>query len=111
MQVLIRESLRQYMSQHKLAEYLAGVGAHEAEQSEYRADTILTRTLQVASDAPGKHAPPAVETPRFRSRTELTNKFKKHGSEFSTRARNWVLSSIGLASARGRFLTRQVKRR
>lgn len=86
MQVLIQESLREYMSQHRLAEYLAGVGAHEAEQSEYRADTILTRALQVASETPDKPAPPTVETPRFRSRAELTNKFKKHGSEFSTRA-------------------------
>jgi hypothetical protein len=86
MHVLIRESLREFMSQYPLAEYLAGVGAHEAERSEYRADTILTKALQISSEIPSTRAPRSTDVAKFRSRTELSSKFKKHGSEFSTRA-------------------------
>jgi len=86
MHVLIRQSLREYMSQYRLAEYLAGIGAHEAERSEYRADTILTKALQVTSEMPDQPGTTAAMIPRFRSRTELSNTFKKYGSEFSTRA-------------------------
>ncbi|MFH1183677.1 MAG: hypothetical protein V1755_01385 [Chloroflexota bacterium] len=86
MHVLISESLREFMSQNPLAEYLAGVGAHETERSEFRADTILSRTLQVSSEAPGTGASGLASAPRFRPRTELSSKFKKYGSEFSTRA-------------------------
>jgi len=53
MHTLIRESLREFMSQNRLTEYLAGVGTHETERSEFRADTILSRTLQVSSDVTG----------------------------------------------------------
>jgi hypothetical protein len=86
MHVLIHESLREFMSQYRLAEYLAGVGAHEAERSEYRADTILTKALQISSEVPDTLAPRATVAPKFRSRSELSGKFKKYGSEFSTRA-------------------------
>lgn len=86
MHVLIRESLREFMSQNRLAEYLAGVGAREAERSEFRADTILSRTLQVASEMPVTGTPAAGSTPAFRPRTELSAKFRKYGSEFSTNA-------------------------
>jgi hypothetical protein len=86
MHVLIRESLREFMSQNRLAEYLAGVGAHEAEQSEFRADTVLSKTLMVSTEVPERASPAAVSTPRFHPRTELSGKFKKYGSEFSTRA-------------------------
>ena len=86
MHVLIRESLRDFMSQNRLAEYLAGVGAHETERSEFRADAILSRTLQVSSEAPGTGSSAVASAPRFHPRTELSGKFKKYGSEFSTRA-------------------------
>jgi hypothetical protein len=86
MHVLIRESLREFMSQYRLAEYLAGVGAHEAERSEFRADTILTKALQISSEVPTALGPRSTDAPKLRSRTELSSKFKKYGSEFSTRA-------------------------
>jgi hypothetical protein len=35
---------------------------------------------------PGTLAPQSTDAPKFRSRTELSGKFKKYGSEFSTRA-------------------------
>ncbi|HEY5984071.1 MAG TPA: hypothetical protein VIU38_11415 [Anaerolineales bacterium] len=88
MQVLIRESLRQFMEQNRLSEFLAGVGSQEAERSEFRADTILSRTLQVSSDVPPMPEPDSGTTPRFLPRTELSNKFKKHGSEFSIRSQD-----------------------
>ena len=86
MHVLIRESLREFMSQNRLAEFLAGVGAHETERSEFRADTILTKTMQVSSEIPEHGSSAATAAPRFHPRTELSSKFKKYGSEFSTLA-------------------------
>src|SRR5574340_1138004 len=86
MEDLVRESLREFMSQNRLTEFLAGAGKHEAERSEYRADTILAKTLEVSTEAP-VIAPPAADAGhRFQPRTELSAKFRKHGSRFSTRA-------------------------
>ena len=86
MQTLIRESLREFMAQNQLAEFLASVGAHEAERSEFRADTILSRTLQVSREVPGSVGAVQVTAPQFRPRTELSGKFRKYGSEFSAKA-------------------------
>lgn len=86
MHVLIRDSLREFMSQNRLSEYLAGVGAHETDRSEFRADTILTKTLQVSSNMPETGSAGAASVPRFYPRTDLSSRFKKYGSEFSTRA-------------------------
>jgi len=85
MYALIRESLRSFMAENRLTEFLAGVGAHETERSEFRADTILSQSIRVSG---GTVALPAAifPAPRFRPRTELSAKFKKHGSEFSTMA-------------------------
>ncbi len=83
---LICDSLREFMAANRLADFLAGVGANEAEQSDFRADTILSRTLQVSSDAPGLPSVESRTTARFRPRTDLSAKFRKYGSEFSTRA-------------------------
>ena len=54
--------------------------------SEFRADTILTKALQISSEVPSTLASRSRMLPQFRSRTELSSKFKKYGSEFSTRA-------------------------
>jgi hypothetical protein len=86
MHLLIREALHDFMAQNRLAEFLAGVGASEAERSEFRSDTILTRTLQVSAEAPDNIPNENSPTGRFRPRTELSARFRKHGSEFSTRA-------------------------
>jgi hypothetical protein len=91
MQVLIRESLREFMAQNHLAEFLAGVGTSESETSEFRADTILTKALQVSGEmvdtGSGRPAPSA----RLRPRTELSAKFRKYESVFSTRAQEMGL--------------------
>ena len=86
MHTLIRDSLRDFMGVNRLAEFLAGVGPNEVERSEFRADTILTRTLQVSAEAPRPPMPGTSETAQYRPRTELSARFRKYGSEFSTRA-------------------------
>ena len=86
MRSLIRRSLREFMSQNRLTDYLAGTGAHEAETAEFREDSILARSLQVSGGLPPTPARGANSKPSFRPRTDLSAKFKKHGSEFSTRA-------------------------
>jgi len=91
MRSLIRESLRAFMSQNRLTDYLSGTGAQEIERSEFREDTILARSLQVASDLPGVTAATAPSASGLRPRTELSAKFKKYGSEFSTRAQQFGL--------------------
>ncbi len=86
MRGLIRDSLREFMASNRLADFLAGVGANEVEQSDFRADSVLARTLQLSTGAPGSLSEGSGQTPRFRPRTELSAKFRKYGSEFSTRA-------------------------
>jgi len=88
---LIRDSLREFMSQNPLSEYLAGVGASEVERSELHADTILTKALQISSELPESGPDGQAATPKFHSRTELSGKFKKYESEFSTRAKEFGL--------------------
>jgi hypothetical protein len=83
---LIRGSLRDFMSENQLSEYLAGVGTQEIEVTQLREDEILSRTVQISREAVA--AGPAAEASksRFHPRTELTRKFRKYGSEFSTKA-------------------------
>jgi hypothetical protein len=86
MRALICDALREFMGRHRLSEFISGVGDNEAERSEYQMDSILSRTLEVSAVAP--HVPSAGtgSTARFRPRTELSARFRKYGSEFSTRA-------------------------
>jgi hypothetical protein len=86
MQTLIRSSLREFMSQSRLTDFLAGIGSQEAEVSEFREDTILARSLEVANGITGAGAPATASKPSMRPRTELSARFKKYGSQFSTRA-------------------------
>jgi hypothetical protein len=86
MQGLIRESLREFMGQHRLAEFLSGVAKHETELSEFRADAILSKTLEVSSEAPELPSATRGSSTQFRPRTEVSSKFRKYGSEFSTKA-------------------------
>lgn len=86
MRSLIRQSLREFMSQYRLTDYLAGAGAHESETAEYREDSILARSLQVSSDLPVGTTKATSSKPSMRPRTDLSARFKKYGSEFSTSA-------------------------
>jgi hypothetical protein len=86
MRSLIRRSLREFMSENRLTDYLAGTGAHEAETAELREDSILARSLQVSNDLPPATRKASTEKPAVRPRTDLSARFKKYGSEFSTRA-------------------------
>jgi hypothetical protein len=86
MRSLIRRSLREFMSQNRLTDYLAGTGAQETETTEFREDTILARSLQVSRDLPPPISKGAASKPSIRPRTDLSARFKKHESEFSTRA-------------------------
>lgn len=85
MQDLIQGSLRDFMSQNRLADFLAGVGTQEVELSEFRDDTILSRALQVSPEAAAPSAPGNAAKARFRPRTDLSSRFRKHSSEFSMR--------------------------
>jgi hypothetical protein len=86
MQGLIRWSLGEFMNQHKLGEYLAGVGSLESELSEFREDTIVSTTLRYSNELPdgtGQTASPA----RFHPRTELIERFWRSTDGFSRLAR------------------------
>lgn len=86
MQELIRESLAEFMSRNKLGEYVAGVGEKELELSEFRDDTILSQTLQLASEAGDIRRGRDRLTPRFLARTELTAQFQGHDAPFARQA-------------------------
>ncbi len=87
MQGLIRGSLGEFMNQHKLADYLAGIGSLESDLSEYREDTIVSTTLRYSNELPdgtGQTGPRS----RFHSRAELIERFMRTNDGFSQRARD-----------------------
>jgi hypothetical protein len=86
MQGLIKGSLGEFMNQHKLGEYLAGIGAVETDLSEFREDTIVSTTLRYSSELPDTAAQNSSK-PKFHSRTELIDRFTKSTNGFSQRAR------------------------
>ncbi len=86
MQGLIRGSLGEFMNQHKLAEYLAGVGQLESDLSEFREDTIVSTTLRYSNDLPDGTSQPQARS-RFHPRTELIERFMRTTDGFSQRAR------------------------
>jgi hypothetical protein len=86
MRSLIQRSLREFMCENRLTDYLAGTGAHEAETAEFREDSILARSLQVSRDMPAATTKASAARATIRPRTDLSARFKKYGSEFSTRA-------------------------
>ncbi len=86
MQGLERGAISEFMSQHKLAEYISSIGRPEIEASEHQEDTILRETLQYSSEPPSE-MPPAMQPPKFHPRTELSELFRKYTAGFSKRAR------------------------
>lgn len=82
---LIRGSLGEFMSQHDLAEYLAGIGAPEVERAEFHEDTILAETLRVTSELPDSTSP-GPTAPKFHPRTELLDRFTRPGDAFTRRS-------------------------
>ena len=87
MQGLIRGSFAEFMSQHNLGEYLAGIGTVEFDLSEFREDTIVSTTLRYSNELPDSTAQNAAK-PRFHPRTELISRFTKPTEGFSQRARD-----------------------
>ena len=99
MQGLIRGSLSEFMGQHRLGEYLAGVGALESDLSEFREDTILSTTLRYSADLPDSTGQKPLK-PRFHPRTELIERFTKSPDGFMQRAleRGLELHWIGVGT-------------
>jgi len=86
MQGLIRGALVEFMSQHNLGDYLAGIGTLESELSEYREDTIVSTTLRYSNDLP-ESTGQTTNKNKFHPRTELIDRFTKAADGFSKRAR------------------------
>ncbi len=99
MQGLIRGSLSEFMSQHRLGEYLAGIGSLETELAEFREDAIVSTTLRYSNDLPDSTG----QTPaarRFHPRTELIERFMRSSNGFAqrTRERGLELHWIGVGT-------------
>ncbi len=86
MQGLIRGALVEFMNQHNLGDYLAGVGALESELSEFREDTIVSTTLRYSNDLPDSKGQTGPKV-QFHPRTELIDRFTRQGDGFAQRAR------------------------
>jgi hypothetical protein len=84
---LIRDSLREFMAEHRLSEFLAGVGGEEIDRAELAEDTILARSMGFTQETPATLRPGSSAVASLRPRTELSARFRKYGSEFSTAAR------------------------
>jgi hypothetical protein len=82
---LVSGSIAEFMSQNRLAEYLASIGTPEIEESEHREDTILFETLQFSTELPDATSE-KIPKPKFHPRTELSERFTKYSDGFSKRA-------------------------
>jgi hypothetical protein len=83
---LVLGDVSRFMSQNKLAEYLASISTPEIEEAEHREDTILLETLQYSNEAPASSTS-AILKPQFHPRTELSDRFMKYAEGFSKQAR------------------------
>jgi hypothetical protein len=92
---MVSREIGGFMSQNKLAEYLASISTPEMEAQAYREDTILLQTIQHSSQLPN-FAPDTIAKPKFHPRTELSERFAKYTDYFSKRANergmdlNWI---------------------
>jgi len=95
MRTMVSGEIGRFMSQNKLAEYLATISTPEMEAQAHREDTILLQTIQYSSQLPN-FAPDTVARPKFHPRTELSERFAKYTDGFSKRANergmdvNWI---------------------
>jgi hypothetical protein len=85
MRGMVSAEIGRFMSQNKLAEYLASISTPEMEAQAYREDTILLKTIQYSSQLPD-FTPDTVTKPKFHPRTELSERFAKYTDSFSKRA-------------------------
>ena len=99
MRGLVSGSIADFMSQNKLAEYLASISTPEIEAQAYREDTILFQTMQYSSQLPNS-GPDNIVKPKFHPRTELSDPFMKYTDGFSKRAseRGMDLHWIGVGT-------------
>ena len=86
MQSLIRGSLVEFMGQHRLGDFLAGIGSLESDLSEFREDSIVSTTLRYSTDLPDATGQ-ASSKGKFHPRTELIDRFMKTTDGFAQRAR------------------------
>jgi hypothetical protein len=112
MQGLIRGALVEFMGQHNLGDYLAGIGTLESELSEFREDTIVSTTLRYSNDLPDSKGQTASK-PRFHPRTELIDRFTRTTDSFAKRARerglelHWI--GVGTWKLPNEFSQEQIK--
>lgn len=99
MKGLLGGSLADFMSKNKLVDYLTSIGTQERELSEFREDTILSRTLQHSEELP-ETTPEEPSESTFHPRTELSDRFRKYAQGFSRRAheRGLELHWIGVGT-------------
>ncbi len=85
MRGMVRSEIGKFMSQNKLAEYLASISASEIDAQAYLEDTILWKTMQYSSQLP-ESAPDHIVKSKFHPRTELSDRFMKYTDGFSKQA-------------------------
>jgi hypothetical protein len=99
MRGMVSGEIGAFMSQNKLAEYLASISTPEIEAQAHREDTILLQTMQYSSHLPDSSSDNLVK-PKFHPRTELSDRFTKYTDSFSKRAseRGMDLQWIGVGT-------------
>jgi len=85
MRGMVSSKIAEFMSQNKLAEYLASTSTSETEAQAYLEDTILLKTMQYSSQLP-EFASDHIVKPKFHPRTELSDRFLKYTDGFSKQA-------------------------
>jgi hypothetical protein len=85
MTALIRKRLGNFMSRHKLTEYLASIGAPEVEKARRREETIF-REIQDLTRAKDLEIKEIKPPPDFYARPKIRNLFARFADDFTTQA-------------------------
>jgi hypothetical protein len=82
--MLIRNRMRDFISQHNLSEFLASIGAPEVKNAKKQETEIVQESMQMTSpdDAPPA-SPTVAPAPPFHPRREVSNLFSQFADEFT----------------------------
>lgn len=83
---LIRKRLGDFMSFHKLAEYLASIGAPEVEKARQREEIIFREIQELTRAGEDLEKKEIKPSPDFYSRAKIRDLFARFADEFTTKA-------------------------
>jgi len=79
----IHTTIREFIREHNLSEYLASFGAPEVEKAESQERTIQFQKFELTADVSSTARPPRIRPPRFHPRPEISRIFRHFSNRFA----------------------------